>query len=555
MKPAGKQSILAAELVLTSALSHPWFHLRSWVSQALVLAFLSALVTHPSALLADTKFLHPTLQLEARAITGQATLALAVTSAVAPDPLEIVDVGIPGPTSIRVEFVAGSPQKWQQSTLWLVQANVSGLPPGTNQTRFARVTVGKREELVEYTLCNIRSTFAWTLQAPPTPWPLAAGRSIPFSITVGPVPATGVHLVSCALVEKTSGRLLGCDRLKLCRASSGDCGTEFRLEAQTAHRFFLRVADAFQEPGNYSGTLTVSANEIVGGVLPTPIQLTLLSTTVVRKAVGALTILVGIAAAFWVTTYRRNKIARDQALIPAMLLDRKLRDLEAIIEKSPIPSQIWNPTKTCEQIKKLRLALTPSSLTDANFIPPSFPNPNLSTPTGVGYQTFLQSESDLISLLSAIVHEGLQVAWVHWDSANPIQKNAIQNILTEIDQLAATPELPLSQVQSEIQTYLGQLQEPVKSHALLLSAKVQAQRQPPSVEELNIDISRLNVYGWVAWLILTLLAGSLALIWTRQDFGVLSDYVQCFLWSFGISAIGQMTTLSTISSALGMFKS
>jgi hypothetical protein len=47
------------------------------------------------------------------------------------------------------------------------------------------------------------------------------------------------------------------------------------------------------------------------------------------------------------------------------------------------------------------------------------------------------------------------------------------------------------------------------------------------------------------------------MIWLNPAFGVLSDYVQCFLWTFGISALGQqLSTLpsGTVSSVLGLIK-
>jgi ABC-type branched-subunit amino acid transport system permease subunit len=77
---------------------------------------------------------------------------------------------------------------------------------------------------------------------------------------------------------------------------------------------------------------------------------------------------------------------------------------------------------------------------------------------------------------------------------------------------------------------------------------------PSSPGAVILDIKRLNLYGWWAWLLLTLVAGTAALILTNPAFGTRSDYVQCFLWSFGIAAAGQLTTLGlgSVSSALGI---
>jgi hypothetical protein len=469
----------------------------------------------------------------------------------------IEDAGGPGPSSVVVHFEAGKPQTGPKSTLWLVHATVANVPPAISQPRLAHVTVGSQlEALVSYTLTNLSSSFRWTAQPPPTTWSLAAGRAIPFGITVGPMTATDVHLVSCGLVEK-SGRHLDCDHLRLCKATPDraptDCGQPLQLAAQTAHPLLLRVPDDFQDPGSYTGTVTVAANEIVDGALPLAIPMTVNSTTLARQALGVLVIFLGLGAAFWVTAYRRNKMARDQALIAAALLGQKLVALKAAIEKPPIPEAAWQPTETCKRIGDLQAALEPTSLALNNYVPGTFPNPAV-TVDGAGYQHLLQSTSDSIAILTSIVQEGFQVVWEHWVSASYEDRLRIQVVLTNIDGLAAKRELPLAQVQAQIYAFLGQLPGAARSQVALLAAAPLAQRQLPSLTAVNLDLNRLNLYGWAAWLVLTLIAGSAALILLNPAFGTLSDYVQCFLWSFGIAAAGQLTTLSfgSVSSALGI---
>ena len=535
----------------------------SAVSRAWALSWICALAcllgAHPAPAEVPTlAFAQPTLQLDPRASIGQATLVLTATPAVTGGEIpKVEDAGGPGPFSVAVYFDAGKPQTGPKSTIWLVHAIATGVPPAITQPRLAHVTLGSQlEALVPYTLTNLSSTFKWTVQLPPATWSLAAGRDIPFAITIGPITATGVHLVSCGLVER-SGRHLGCGHLQLCKAQPGrapaDCGQPLQLEAQAAHALLLRVAADFQDPGSYTGTVTVAANEIVDGALPQAIPMTVNSTTLARQALGVLVILLGLGAAFWVTAYRRNKMARDQALIPATLLGKKLVDLQAVSEKSPIPKRTWRPTATKHLINKSLTALKQTSLALNNYVPGTFPNPAV-TVDAAGYQHLLQSTSDSIAILAAIVQEGFQVAWEHWASASHEDRLRIQGVLTNIDGLAAKRELPWAQVQSQIQAFLGQLPGAARSQVELLPASPLAQRQPPSLTAVNLDLNRLNLYGWAAWLVLTLIAGSAALILLNPAFGTLSDYVQCFLWSFGIAAAGQLTTLSfgSVSSALGI---
>jgi hypothetical protein len=524
----------------------PWICALPWL-----------LSTCPAAAQSPTfAFVPSTFQLDTGAKSGEINLVLTATPAVpSAEAPKIVDAGVPEPAPIEVHFKVDSPRKGPKYTLWVVQATASQVPPAISQQRLARVTLGSKEEaLVQYTLTNLNPSFKWTVQPPPTTWSLAKGRDIPFAITVGQVKANGVHLVSCSLVEKTNGTPLDCKYLKLCKAlNPGDCGQSLQLGAQTAHPLLLRISDDFHEPGSYSGTITVGANEVVDGALPTPMQVTISSTTAWRQWTGVLVILLGIVAAFWVTVYRRNKMLRDQALIPAALLRQKLEDLDAVLEKSPIPADTWKPQQTGDQIKAFLSSLSPQCLADNNYITARFPNPVVTVDTA-DYQGFLRNLVDSVSVLTAIVLEGFQVVWLHWESANADQRDQIRSVLKAIDGLAAIRGLALSEVQSRIQAFLGQLQDPVRAKVALFSAPQQAQRQAPSLAVVNLDMHRLNLYGWAAWLALTLFAGSVVLILTNPAFGTITDYVQCFLWSFGLAAVGQLTTLNfgTVSSALGI---
>jgi hypothetical protein len=497
-------------------------------------------------------FAPSTLQLAARATSGNAIFVLTATPVTGVDVLEITDAGIPGSSSVRVSFHVGAPYQGSKNTSWLVRAHAEKVPPGINQSRQAAVKLGQEVAFVPYTLTNLEASFRWTLQQPPATWSLAIGREIPFSIAVGPVRATGVHLASCGLVEKTNGTPLDCRHLKLCKASSpDDCSHAPDLEAQAVHPLVLRVGDDFQEAGSYSGTVTIGANEIVEGAVLASTQMTVNSTTAEKRLAGVLVILLGISAAFVVTVYRRNKMLRDQALIPAALLGQKLKDLAAVLAQSPIQPDVWRPEKTAERIHDSLASLDPNSLAAMNYIPASFPNPAVTVDTG-GYQAFLQGVTDSIAVLTAIVQEGFQVLWPHWEAGSS-GEDEIKSVLENIDRLAAINGLPLSEVRSRIQAFLAQANT-LRAKVALFSAPQPDLKQPPSLAVVNLDMNRLNLYGWVAWLLLTLVAGSVALILTNPAFGTITDYVQCFLWSFGLAAVGQLTTLSfgSVSNALGI---
>ncbi len=520
----------------------------------LILSLLS-----PWKLLAHTAAESPSFTLDPLTldVSGTATFALKAAS---PNFLclgtpEVEDAGTP--SSIPIKIKADKPLKSGNQTLWLLHATASGVPAATSQQRYLRVKFDKhRPELVSYALTSPAApTVKWDLQNPPASWSLAQGRAIPFAITVGPVAATNVHLVACTFVEKTNGRPLRCDQ-ELCLTPTADAkkceyGTNLQLAALTPRRLFLRVANSFKEPGSYIGTFTVGTSNATQEKILTSTPLTVNSTTWERRLLGILFILFGLGAAFWVTAYRRNRILRDQALIPALLLDGKLKEILSTLKKSPLPTKTWTPTATTEEIRLLRAQLDPRTLSSENFIPPSFPNP-LKT-ADPNYATVLGNLNDPITVLQAIVHEGMQPFWTQWESADPQGRQALATALKKVDELAPG-HLSLTEVRTEIATIQNQVNQPIQAAALAMAARVQQQRQTPTLTEVNLDITRLNLYGWFAWLLLTLLAGSI-LIWTNPAYGTLSDYIQSFLWTFGISAVGQqLSTLSigSVSTALGI---
>src|ERR1700686_2255479 len=104
-------------------------------SRACALSWICALGcllgAHPAPAEVPTlAFAQPTLQLDARASIGQATLVLTATPAVAGGEIpKIEDAGGPGPFSVAVYFDAGNPQTGPKSTIWLVHAIATNVPP------------------------------------------------------------------------------------------------------------------------------------------------------------------------------------------------------------------------------------------------------------------------------------------------------------------------------------------------------------------------------------------------------------------------------------------
>ena len=548
------------ELVPDSLLSHRSSKARPLRVLVLVLPFLFCISANLVAATPSPAFtfVNPLLQLPIGDSGGPGILILKAEGLQA-DPLhaaprpKVEDLGIPSPPAIKVIFEPGEPAVGPTSVLWQIKTTVTGVPSGTTQKRTARVILGTVESLVEYTLSNTSPvSFGWTVQPPPAAWSLVYGQPASIAIAVGPVPATDVTLASCGFVEQSTKKPLGCDRLKLCTTSSDTC-TPLPTLSSGVHSLFLRAEGAI-DPGIYQGSFNVSAREIPQGSTLSPI--TLYSTSLTYQIWGVVFLLIGVALAWFVTSFARTRIARDQALLPVAMLRAQLDDLMATLAGAP-QAYRQETSQTESAIQNLKAKLTDAAL--SNFLPPRSPLPFGSSGDAGGLKALLESLNGPVAQLTAIVREGLVPAWKNWQPGMaPAAEAAIGAAVHDIDALSTTPGLTLEQVRDRIHVRLDALNRvlhPAPLAAILPPIPARPSSPPLSFERLSLDIARLSSSVWIIWFLITGLTGSAALVFSNLGFGVPMDYVQCLLWGFGIPAAGQTLTQITagsVSTALGV---
>jgi hypothetical protein len=400
-------------------------------------------------------------------------------------------------------------------------------------------------------------SFTWTVQPPPSAWSLAAGNPVSIEIMVGAVPATEVKLAVCSFVEQSTKTPLGCDRLQLCPQPAGDCTPVPQLNSG-AHPLFLRGTGSI-DPGTYLGSLTITSKEDPKGY--TSPAITLYQTTPGRRFLGVLAILFGVALAWWVTSYARSRVARDQALLPAALLSTQLVELRARLDASPARYRD-RTAETRAAIQDLLDLLTEAYLEGRNFIPPRFPNPFGGTAVdGAGYKNHIEALNSTVALLALIVRQGLVPAWTPWQPGLPdALQTAIDTAVHDIDALAALAPLPsLDAARQRIDAALAALNNalhPPAPGAVAFAAAAQGGAPPPlSFERLSVGLANLELSVWAVWFLVTGLAGSAALVFSNLGFGTPLDYVQCLLWGFGIPAAGQQllqASVGSVSQAVGV---
>jgi hypothetical protein len=401
-------------------------------------------------------------------------------------------------------------------------------------------------------------SFNWTVQPPPTAWSLASGDPASIEIVVGSTQgATDVRLTACSFIEQSTKKPLGCDRLQLCDQPKGECAQGLKLQTG-ASSLFLRGAEGIG-PGTYVGSLIITSKEDPKGY--TSPAITLYQTTPDRRFLGVLAILVGVSIAWWVTSYARTRVARDQSLLPAALLSRQLTELRTTLDASP--ARYHNRTgATRAGIEDLLGRLTETYLDSRNFLPPRFPNPFGGTAVdSAGYKNHIESLNGTVALLTLIIRQGLVPAWAPWQPGLPnAAETAIDTAVHDIDALAALAPLPSldaarQQINADLAA-LGNALHPPAPGAMALAAAAQQGTTPPlSFERLSVGLANLEMSVWVVWFLVTGLAGSAALVFSNLGFGTPLDYVQCLLWGFGIPAAGQQllqASVSSVSQAVGV---
>jgi hypothetical protein len=70
-----------------------------------------------------------------------------------------------------------------------------------------------------------------------------------------------------------------------------------------------------------------------------------------------------------------------------------------------------------------------------------------------------------------------------------------------------------------------------------------------------VQIDAVNAGVWVAWAVVTLVAGVAALVGTNPGFGTWLDFVKCFFWGLGAQIVGdrlQDAKPSQVAASLGV---
>ena len=401
-------------------------------------------------------------------------------------------------------------------------------------------------------------SLSWSVEPPVTPWNLGQGRWAEFVVTTAENSTIkSLTLSHSTMIDSDAGRgvQLSIDHFRLCTAKDiNKCNTVLPLEAGKRATLWLTVDDDFAVQGTFKGNLYLDAAPLTE---PKTLALTIQQTTPTAKTNGVLTILLGVAVAWFITIFSRGRIARDQALLPIAVLRQKLTALQETLRSIPAALSDSIPIvskKLADQIKDLET----SNLDNLQVLPPTVPGWTQSTTQVSAYQTFMQLRVQIADNLDVLV-SGIETAAGRITPSLPADRlAALKTIVQTIDQLAGTLPQTSDTLRTKIQALFYEWNaQGVRAQGVGGFAESLALADSPvrSVYSIRMEIQSITMMFWLVWGTLSVLAGSAALVIFSPGFGTAADYIRCLLWGFGLPVAGnglQQLTMSSLNTQLGV---
>jgi type II secretory pathway pseudopilin PulG len=319
---------------------------------------------------------------------------------------------------------------------------------------------------------------------------------------------------------------------------------------------WLCVDDGFKTVGTFTGSLFFNTGPLTD---MQTINLKIQQTRLSLQLLGVAIIIVGVAIAWLVTVFARSRIARDQALMPALALTQSLQDLQATENKFP-PELQSLATGSSSAIQRLLDTLRVTALDAKNFLPPAFPAFAPSATQTTAYQVFLTNTSAQLADLDVIVNEGLQLLAQRFQPTLPAPDvTALNTAFSTIDGLSENltllPQAVRDKVTAAIQTFNSA--HAVTAQALNVQAQAIAPAAPgqPTFLQVRLEVQTITMLFWLVWGLLSVVIGATVLIVPMPGFGSLTDFVRCFLWGFGLPVAGnsiQSLTTGSLNTQLGV---
>jgi hypothetical protein len=401
-----------------------------------------------------------------------------------------------------------------------------------------------------------------TVKEPLTPWTITPdARWTQLHVTKHVEGDVTLRLAHARLVDARPGRnvQLGVDRLRLCSTAPPPeaCHDQAQTITSADQSIWLVVDPAFTSNGIFTGSIQLTTDPASDVTTHT---VTIQQSTTEAQVLGALAILAGVTLAWGILHFGRNRVARNQALLPAALLRQRIHTL--LLELSEAEGTIKAATGVDQKLENLRQQagkllpqLEEKFLDAGGFLPPRIPGITAASPQTAAYQTHLQRISQILDGAESILAVGvLPAAAKLRQVTTPADRDAIRKIIEEIDELAVALPTAAQALIPAIQALLDKFTAAARTRGA--DVAIAAGRDKPRTSlQLLAEIDAISLTFWAIWAILATLSGYLVLIAYDPGFGGSVDYVRCIFWGFGLPVAGQslqQLTLGTVNTQLGV---
>jgi hypothetical protein len=442
---------------------------------------------------------------------------------------------------------------------WQVPAYVSGLPLNSSFDAVVLVHLDKLGAALSYNVTN---------KAPPVDADVSPGsdtvflqqsRDTDFIVNVKGRPLRGLEVCQSALADANTGDHLGGQYLSLYLEPSGvaanpDAGNSPLTLSAASTRVHLFISRDFRNNGVFAGTVGLcSASKASVANL----KLTVNSSSLMARILGALLIGTGIVLYVLVTVVLKQRSRQLATLVPASRLIEALNELRKSAQKVADRAGVNLPALLGDEREEHSLKWLISKLSVAKlttYLPPLLPNPFQAPDAGTDYQQYLQDISAQELNDSIIVRDGLERVNFLWQQ---LDEESAREALKELDKLAWEVDSPTDPMRPKVDALVKGIklrsQEFEKMLAIAHDNFRSGGGPPPSVHEITLQLDYIAGIGWIIWALLNFLLGCGALILSNHGFGTWQDLLKCFLWGIGIQAAGQGLQALTPSSTASTF--
>ena len=463
--------------------------------------------------------------------------------------LTIVDVPVATPalkSTVKFTVDAELPPS-TASRRWVVTATASGLVVNDEQARYATLEFGGSKRTLPYALTNrVRAAPDFTVTVN-TPWKLTGDDDADtVTVVTGEQAIQGLRLSNSTLTEKTNGDPLRTQHFQLCLNQEKSCEPPGVLSALTTHTLYLRYADGARPHGRFSGTLAFAANARPDAKVVT---VEANSSSLPAKIVGAAVIVVGVALAWLLTLWSRNRLDRLAALRPALEARRRILDL---LERlgAACPQAGVDFVQLRARYADHAASLTEEQLDREGLLPARLPGTTAVVLTEL--KARLKALEQPIIGLTVIVREGVEPLARDWNKAPDAEKPQIVKALRTLD---SPDDAAVEDKAKALVAKAMAMAAPIPPAGMAAVKSGTAKEAAVELQEVNSQIEGVNMAIWWVYLLLVSVTGAAVLVVGNLGFGTTMDFVYCLLWGFGLPTTMdklQAATPASVSTALGI---